>query len=139
VTPEPELALSAAGQWLCRKCHGLYQSRVATRQARRAEVARRCTCGNVILPMRDVEEVDEDGKELLLQSNLYVCGKCGREYKTRHPFMIAVLVMALAATIYLGRRAQDPDERVIGSVIGLLLVGFLGFEIFKWFRFPQVK
>jgi len=137
-TSEAELTLSPAGQWLCRRCQATYESRVATRRVRSAEVARRCSCGNVVAPMGDEDEVDEEGNYFMFQSGIYSCGRCGTEYRVYHPVVMAVLVFALAAFIAGARRAEDPNQAILAIVAVVLVGAYVGYQIFKWFRYPRV-
>lgn len=133
-----ELQLTPAGQWLCRRCHATYESMAATRRARRAEVARRCACGNVVSPMGS-EERDENGHYYLFQSSVYACSRCGTEYRTHHPVMVATLVAGVSAVVAALRRASDEGEFVLGYVVLLIVASCVGYEVYKWFRYPQVR
>jgi hypothetical protein len=88
--------------------------------------------------MGDDEEVDEEGNYFMFQSSIYSCGRCGTEYRIYHPVLMAVFVGALVCAIAVARRASDSNELVVGVVAVLVVGGYVGYQIYKWFRYPHV-
>jgi hypothetical protein len=140
------LSLDHDGRYLCRPCLGSYLVAAADRQARKAEIFRRCSCGAVLSPVGDMS-IDpsyhgDDGVltsiEHVLKPRRYSCPKCRKSFTVRHGVVIAqVLPYLLIGWFLFG--SDDNGIRLIGAIVEVVAMTMFAWLIAPRVRFPRVR
>jgi hypothetical protein len=141
-TPQASLTFSAFGQQLCRGCFGTYQSKTASKDARRAEEYRACAkCGQVLSPEL-VMGTDEHGNPGMFASHRRYSCLCGHHFNVLSLFMVAILGTTAAMTAFgAGTGFREGDWETVLGCGGVMVISIyvLLRDAVQRQRYPRVR